>query len=81
MRRQRGGGLSIWGIRLIRNERLKLLATALNNLGLAFAIGGFVAPAISLQVHGWSGLVVLVWLGLGAGLHGCVQAVLGRMQG
>lgn len=65
---------------MIHNERIKLLATALNNLGLAFAIGGFVAPAISGQLRGWSGLILIAWLGLGAGLHLCAQAVLGRMK-
>ncbi len=65
---------------LIRSERLKLLATTLNSVGLAFAIGGFVAPAISGGLSGRSGVVQLSWLALGAGLHLCAQLVLGRLR-
>lgn len=64
----------------IHNERIKLLAAALNNLGLAFAIGGFVAPAISGRLLAGAGVIQLVWLVLGTALHLCAQLVLGRMQ-
>lgn len=65
---------------LIHNERLKLLATALNNLALAFAVGGFVAPVLKLSVPGdTSALPMFFWLGLGVFLHGAGQFVLGRL--
>ena len=66
---------------MIRNERLKLLATTLNNLGLAFAIGGFVGPVIGGRLPiGWAGLIPIAWFGAGAGLHYAAQWVLGRLQ-
>jgi hypothetical protein len=65
---------------MVRSERIKLLAGALNNLGLAFAIGGFVAPAISGELMGWRGVVTIAWFGLGARLHVCAQIVLGRIR-
>ncbi len=52
----------------------------LSNLGLAFAIGGFVAPAIGGQLLGWRGVVPVAWFVLGAGLHVSAQIVLGRMK-
>ena len=65
---------------MIRNERLKLLAGALNNLGLAFAIGGSVAPVIGGKLPvGYAGLVPIAWFVLGAALHGTAQFVLGRL--
>jgi hypothetical protein len=35
----------------VHNERFKLLATAFNNLALAFVVGGFVAPVITGHLH------------------------------
>ena len=65
---------------MIRNERLRLLATALNNLGLAFAIGGFVAPVVGGKLPvGLAGLVPVAWFVFGAALHGAAQLVLGRL--
>jgi hypothetical protein len=66
------------GVNLVRNERIKLLATALNNLALAFAISGVVVPIIGGRPFG--GLLTLVWFVLGAALHLCAQVVLGRLQ-
>ena len=34
---------------LVHNERTKLTATAVSNLGLAFGVAGFVAPAVSFS--------------------------------
>ena len=65
---------------LIHSERLKLLATALSNLRLAFAIGGAVAPAVSGGLHEVGWLVSLAWFGIGGGLHSCAQVVLGRLE-
>jgi hypothetical protein len=65
---------------LRHNEKLKLLATALNNLALAFAVGGFVAPVLKLSVPGdTSALPMFFWLALAVFLHGAGQFVLGRL--
>ncbi|MBV9656350.1 MAG: hypothetical protein JOZ42_17485 [Acetobacteraceae bacterium] len=63
---------------LVQNERLKLLATALNNLSLSFIVSGVVVPVIGGHLVG--GLLTLAWFGLGAALHLCAQIVLGRMR-
>jgi hypothetical protein len=66
---------------LRHNERLKLLATALNNLALAFVGGGFIAPILRLAVPGdMTALQMFVWFALGIFLHGSGQWVLGRLQ-
>jgi hypothetical protein len=66
---------------LRHNERMKLLATVLNNLALAFVGGGFVAPILKLAVPGdMSAMQMFFWLALGIFVHGCGQWVLGRLQ-
>jgi hypothetical protein len=65
---------------LVHNERLRLLGNSLNNVGLAFVIGGFVAPTLTGQVFGWRALLAIVWIGLGAALHACAQLVIGRLK-
>ena len=63
------------------NERPKLLATALNNLALAFVVAGYVGPVVSGAVPGSPrAIVLIVWLLLGVGFHGVAQAVLGRLR-
>ncbi len=66
-------------VNLAHNERVKLLATALNNLGLAFIVSGVVVPVISGRAVG-GGVLTLAWFGLGAALHLCGQFVLGRLR-
>jgi hypothetical protein len=69
------------GMHAIHNARVQLLATALNNLALAFVVAGFVAPAVSGQLAGRSlALVTLAWRGLGIGLHSVAQAALEGIQ-
>lgn len=61
----------------IHNERLKLLATALNAMGVAHIVTGIVAPAATAIYGGaarsgfsaWWLLIFLVWLSVGAALH------------
>ncbi len=72
---------------LIENERMKLLATALNNLGVATIVTGVVAPiAANLYGHGAISsdttaiLIGIVWLFTGVGLHLVAQTVLGGMR-
>lgn len=62
---------------LIRNERTKLTATAVSNLGLAVIVAGFVAPLISWSfglatAPAATGLTVafsVVWMATGLILH------------
>jgi hypothetical protein len=68
-------------LNLIHNARINLLATALNNVALAFIVAGFVAPAVTGQLpSGWHALVTIAWIGLGVGIHLCAQLVLRRLR-
>jgi hypothetical protein len=65
----------------VHNARIQLLATALNNAALAFIVAGFVAPAVTGQLHG--GIRVgqtLVWVGVGIELHFAAWFVLGKLR-
>ena len=65
----------------IRNARIQLLATALNNVALAFIVVGFVAPAVTGQMpRGWHALVTIAWIGLGVGIHLCAHLALERLR-
>ena len=65
----------------IHNARINLLATALNNVALAFIVAGFVAPAVTGQLPaGGRAVVSIAWIGLGVGIHLCAQLVLGRLR-
>ena len=59
--------------KLVRNEQTKLLATGLNNLGIATIVAGVIAPLIARSygassVNGFalSGLLAMVYLCAGA---------------
>ena len=63
------------------NERIKMFASALNALAVAFVGAAFVFPIIRdddltalLTLKTW------VWILAGVGLHGCVHAALGRLR-
>lgn len=65
----------------IHNVRINLLATLLNNAGLAFMVAGFIAPLTSGQLHpGWRLAAVVAWIGFGVGLHFIARVVLGRLR-
>jgi hypothetical protein len=65
----------------VANEQAKLTATALNNLALAFVVGGFVAPLLRLDVPGDTrALSLFFWLGLGVGVHVCGRLVLRSLR-
>lgn len=72
---------------LVHNERTKLLATALNNIGVATVVTGFIAPTIA-TIYGasavgkddWWFLIAAVWILAGIGLHILGQVVLGRLK-
>lgn len=66
---------------IIHNERVRLLATILNNAALAFIVAGFIAPLATGQLQGgWRAAAVLLWIALGVGLHFSARAVLGRLR-
>lgn len=72
---------------LIENERTKLLATALNNIGVATIITGVIAPIVATLygttaiISGVSALLIsAIWLFSGLGLHLLAQIALGRLQ-
>ena len=65
----------------IFNERIKMFASALNALAIAFIGAAFVFPII--RDDDLSALLTLktwVWILAGLGLHGCVHAALGRLR-
>jgi len=62
----------------IHNERIKLLATALNNLGVGAVLAGIVAPLVSGVAGDLAHIVV--WLALGADLIALAQAALGKLR-
>ena len=66
--------------RLVENERVKLLANAFNAIGLAFVIGGLVAPILAGQASGGRVSLGLLAFAVGAGLHLLAQLTLGRLQ-
>ncbi|MBV8523167.1 MAG: hypothetical protein JOY71_13755 [Acetobacteraceae bacterium] len=63
---------------LVQNERIKLLAIALNNLGVGAILAGIVAPMVSGTAGGLGHAVG--WFLLGADLIGMGQILLGRLR-
>jgi hypothetical protein len=61
-----------------RNERVKLFATALNNLGVGAIITAIVAPAVNDHISDWRH--TLAWLTLGVCLIGLAQLTLWRFH-
>jgi len=72
---------------LIHNERMKLLATALNNSAVATIVTAVIAPTASLLygltaiATGWWLAMALVWFLGGLSLHITAHLVLGRLKG
>ena len=75
--------------KLVLNERIKLLATALNGVAIAAIVAGFVTPlaAVSLGIEtpaerslSVTVLASLAWLVGGVGLHVLASLVLGGLR-
>ena len=64
-------------MRLVHNERTKLLATALNTTGVGAILAGIVAPAANGTLGDPSHIIA--WVGLGLDLILMAQAALGRL--
>ena len=63
------------------NERLKLVATALNNVAVAFVVIGLVTPVVAGSIPGTpAALAPLAWLGMGIFLHVLAQRALGDLR-
>lgn len=66
------------------NEQIKLLATAISNVGVAFVVIGFVTPVTTVSFNlGGSGplrsdtaVFTLVWLFTGIGIHLIARRIL-----
>jgi hypothetical protein len=73
-------------VNLIRNERIKLFATALNNLAVATMAAAIIAPVAGILYGStavastWWPLLALAWISVGIGLHIGAQRVLGRLK-
>ncbi len=72
---------------LIHNERIKLLATALNNMAVATVITAVVGPTVGIlngvsspAITAWWVLSGLLWFLAGIGLHLVGQGALGRLK-
>lgn len=69
----------------IHNERTKLLATWLNNVGVGCLIAGFLAPSIAassveLPRAAWLILAQMIWFPIGVALHFMGRRVLGGLR-
>ena len=65
----------------IHNERIKLLATAFNNLALAVVVAGFIAPVTTGHLHeGGQAMTAVAWMCFGTGLHISAQTILGNLK-
>ena len=71
----------------IFNERTRLFAAFLNNVGVATIVTSVIAPAVSIFYRvgnlapnrGWI-LIGLAWFALGIGLHAPAQVALGSLR-
>ena len=72
---------------LVQNERIKLTATALNNVAVATIVTALIAPAASflygtanLAAGHWWLVIGVAWLTGGVALHLAARWVLGSLQ-
>ncbi|BCP53250.1 hypothetical protein K32_18670 [Kaistia sp. 32K] len=73
-------------MKTVHNERTKLLATALNNLGVAIWATAVLTPTASLlygtgnaTIGAWWLGIAAIWFLLGVALHLLARAILGRL--
>lgn len=72
---------------LVHNERIKLLATALNNTAVATVITAIVGPTVGILngaanpgITAWWVFSGVLWFLAGIGLHLVGQGALGRLR-
>jgi hypothetical protein len=84
---EQAGGRTDADAKARRNERLKLLATTVNTIGLAFLVSGVIVPIISLlygadqprsPIAAWIGAW---WIAQAIMLHLGARSVLGGIEG
>jgi hypothetical protein len=70
---------SRWRMSLVRNERIKLLATYFNGLGVAAAAVGGIGQIVNVGRTGlgWS---TMAWIVISLALHSVGQILLGRLR-
>jgi hypothetical protein len=61
----------------VRNARIQLAATALNNLGVGSLLAAIVTPVVRGEVNIWS---IAGWLGVGVIFISAAQWLLGRLR-
>jgi hypothetical protein len=69
----------------IHNERVKLMATWMNNVGVGCVIAGFLAPsigaaALELPKAAWLILAQMIWIPIGVALHFMGRRILGGLR-
>jgi len=69
----------------IHNERVKLMATWMNNVGVGCVIAGFLAPSIGaatleLPKAAWLILAQMIWIPIGVALHFMGRRILGGLR-
>jgi len=65
---------------LVHNERIKLVATALNNLGVGSIVGGFIGPAVNGRLGSGQAAATIAWIAAGIILHSFARGVLGELR-
>jgi hypothetical protein len=71
---------------LVHNERMKLLASAMSNTGVATIVTAIVAPTAGFfygsaaPSGGWWPVLALAWFVGGMSLHITAQLLLGRLE-
>ena len=64
----------------IHNERVRLVASAINNISVGVIAVGFAFLALSDRPLLWRGLVAVAAVGIGVVLHRGARAYLGRLR-
>ncbi len=65
----------------VHNERIKLLANAMNTIACAFFVTAFVVPTIAGQIaDAPKAFVTISWISLSVGLHIGAHFVLGNLR-
>jgi len=62
----------------VHNARIQLLATGLNNLGVAAIVAGIIAPTVNGTIGNFTHIGL--WVIFGAELAAMAQIVLGRLR-
>jgi hypothetical protein len=70
-------------VTLVENERIKLAATALNNIAVASVAAAVIGPSAAYFYGGaapFVARVAIVWLAVGIGFHWLARTILGGLK-